>query len=128
MNIDKLKFMQDFASRNGCTLELEATVGLGRECVGILINGCYPDYEWYDKEYERVDANGDVWTPPNAYHKHPCVAVLGKGEAAEDQLYDWLLWFHENGFKVESITKDTSTMHSFQVLMGEGIHNRMVRK
>ena len=30
------------------------------------------------------------------------MAVLGRGEEAESQLYDWLQWFDTNGFKLET--------------------------
>ena len=94
--------MAVWAARNGLQLVLEGECGFGRECVGVLADGKYPDYEWYDAEYtERVDQNGEVWAPKDAYHKHPCVAVLGRGEPAEVQLYEWLLWFDANGFVLE---------------------------
>lgn len=100
---EKIAWMAQYAVRHNVQLTLQGECGFGRECVGILMNGSYPDYEWDDPEtYERLDQNGDVWAPADAYHKHPCVAVLGRGEAAESQLYDWLRWFDEHGFKYES--------------------------
>jgi len=99
---NKIKWMLEWVDRNGMQLELEGECGLGRPCVGVVVDKCYPNYEWYDENYERIDSNGDVWKPPDAYHKHPCVAVLGRGEYAESQLYDWLKWFDNNGFKLET--------------------------
>ena len=99
---DKITWMAVWCAKNGLALNLEGECGFGRDCVGVLAADKYPDYEWTDDEYERIDANGDVWTPADAYHKHPCVAVLGRGEDAESQLYDWLKWFDENNFKVET--------------------------
>jgi hypothetical protein len=98
---DRIEWMEEWAARNGCTLDLEGECGLGRECVGVVSGGLYPDYEWYDGDYDRIDPNGYVHVPHDAYHKHPCVAVLGRGEHAEAQLYDWLRWFESNGFVVE---------------------------
>lgn len=100
---EKLNWMACWTANHACTLALEGECGFGRECVGILVGESYPDYEWHDDNtYERLDNNGDVWIPPDAYHKHPCVAVLGRGEEAESQLYEWLKWFDDNGFKIES--------------------------
>lgn len=99
---EKIQWMAMWCAKNKATLNLEGECGFGRECVGILLETNYPDYEWWDeKTYERIDPNGDVWTPADAYHKHPCVAVLGRGEEAEAQLYEWLKWFDDNGFKAE---------------------------
>jgi hypothetical protein len=97
-----------------------------RECVGILKSGNYPDYAWYDKDYEQIDKNGDVWTPEDAYHKHPCVAVLGRGKGAEAQLFDWLKWFDENNFKIE--TGSQPVKHQIELLMGKGRFVRMVKQ
>ena len=99
---EKILWMTKWARDNDMTLEFSGECGFGRECVGITTEGHYPDYEWYeDKTYERLDKNGEIWTPQDAYHKHPCVAVLGRGETAEAQLYDWLKWFSDNGFTVQ---------------------------
>lgn len=105
---EKIKWMKQWCERNGARLELVGECGFGRECVGVVCLGVYPDYTWRDNDstsenyYERIDPNGDVFTPADAYHKHDCVAVLGRGEYAEAQLYDWLKWFEENGFELKS--------------------------
>jgi hypothetical protein len=103
--------MLKYCKCNNVTLELQGECGLGRECVGIITYETFPDYEWYTPydpnsegrhdDIKRLDNNGDVWQPEDAYHKHPCVAVLGRGEKAEAQLYEWLMWFNNNNFKVE---------------------------
>ena len=98
---DKISWMYDWCKKNGLSLQLEGTCGFGRECVGVVVHDTYPDYHWYDDvTYKRIDNNGRVWAPHNAYHKHDCVAVLGRGEEAEAQLYEWLRWFDENNFYV----------------------------
>ena len=80
------QWMASYCATLGATLSLDGECGIGRDCVGILVNGTYPDYEWYSEpDYERADNNGEVWTPADAYHKHSCVAVLGHGETAETQ-------------------------------------------
>lgn len=101
---EKIEWMAVWAARQGCALALvDGEVGFGRECVGITKDGNFPDYRWYNETtYERADPNGEVWVPEDAYHKHDCVAVLGRGEGAEAQLYEWLTWFDRREFKVTS--------------------------
>lgn len=125
---DKIKFMTEFCEKHNLTLNLEGECGFGRECVGVVAsNECYPDYEWYDWDGDccRLDSNGEVWIPEDAYHKHPCVAVLGRGENAEAQLYEWLKWFDENNFKCEVIS--TGKNDQMSVLMGANKQARMVK-
>lgn len=122
---ERIQWMAVWCAKNGLKLELEGECGFGRECVGVSTGDCYPDYQWYDESYKRIDTNGDVWTPPNAYHKHPCVAVLGRGEGAEKQLYEWLRWFDANGFKLETGSKQTSDV--IKILLGQHRYARMVK-
>lgn len=127
---ERFTWMAEWCARNGLALQLEGEVGFGRECVGVLANDQYPDYHWYDDEtYDRLDNNGEVWTPEDAYHKHPCVAVLGRGESAEEQLYRWLKWFEGEGFKVETGDVPLSRLkHPIQVFMGQHKYSRLVRE
>jgi hypothetical protein len=122
---EKITWMAVWAAKNGFALELEGEVGFGRECVGILSHDTYPDYMWFDDKYKRLDNNGDVWIPENAYHKHHCVAVLGRGEGAEDQLYQWLRWFDEQGFKKE--TGSTGKTDMVSMIFGQHMYHRLVR-
>lgn len=92
--------MQQWSAKQNVELDLEGSCGFGRDCVGITTQNNYPSYQWFDEDYNQSDSNGDVFTPADAYHKHPCVAVLGRGEEAEAQLYDWLKWFDDNNFNV----------------------------
>ena len=125
----KLAWMADWCAKNTLALNLNGECGLGRECVGVSNGDNYPDYEWHDENtYERMDSNGEVWTPPDAYHKHPCVAVLGRGKKAEEQLYDWLKWFDENGFRVESGLQPVSpSLGPIAYLLGKHKYCRMVK-
>jgi len=125
---DKIEWMSVWAAKHGVKLELEGECGFGRECVGITTEGHFPDYEWDDEDYERIDENGEVWTPEDAYHKHPCVAVLGRGEDAEAQLYDWLKWFDGNNFTVETgdQTMDPA-LGAIGFMMGKHRYARMVK-
>lgn len=126
---EKVQWMIQWAHKNKVRLELEGEVGFGRECVGILCGDNFPDYEWYngDDYSKRADNNGKVWTPEDAYHKHTCVAVLGRGEPAEAQLYEWLKWFDDNGFKIVSVPRDTRGMHPIQLMISGIEHHRMER-
>ena len=125
---DKIDHMAKWCAAQGLRLELNGKCGFGRECVGVQgSTGNYPDYEWYDSEWNQIDGNGEVFTPPDAYHKHPCVAVLGLGEDAENQLYDWVVWFEENNFAYVESAMDTTGMHRFEVMLNGGKTYRMVR-
>ncbi len=126
---EKIDWMIQWAHKNKVVLELHGECGFGRECVGIMAGDSYPDYRWYTDDYtDRADKNGDVWTPQNAYHKHPCVAVLGRGENAEAQLYDWLKWFEDNGFKMVEEMRDLKSMSPIEILLRGGTTKRMVRQ
>ena len=127
---EKVLYMHRWCAKNGASLKLEGECGFGRECVGIVAQGheVYPDYTWdNEKTYERLDNNGEVWTPENAYHKHPCVAVLGRGEAAEAQLYEWLRWFDDQGFVLE-VGDIPGVTDPLRRIMMQHKYARMVRR
>ena len=124
---EKIQWMHNYCADNDLTLTLEGECGFGRECVGVLLDGSYPDYKWYDFESGEEDDNGEVWTPDDAYHKHPCVAVLGRGEKAEDQLYEWLKWFNDNNFKPEITEAATQPKDIISIMLGRGTEKRMVK-
>jgi hypothetical protein len=128
----KIKWMEKYAARHNVRLQLKGHCGFGRKCVGILgQNGCYPDYQWHKEaeyHYDRIDNNGDVWMPEDAYHKHECVAVLGRGREAESQLYEWLKWFDDNHFEINQDKTGKANLDEMQIEMGEDQYSRMVRK
>lgn len=127
---ERVNWMIKWAHKNKVVLDLEGECGFGRECVGITTNGSFPDYHWHDDEtWERIDNNGDVWVPDGAYHKHDCVAVLGRGVEAETQLYYWLKWFDVNGFVVETgtVTRDKQ-FDPIELILGKHMYARMVKK
>lgn len=127
---DKLTWMAVYAAKIGAQLVLDGECGFGRPCVGISVDGTYPDYHWFNREtYEREDENGQVWTPEDAYHKHECVAVLGTGPEAEAQLYEWLKWFEDNGFVLETGDADYDrSLGPIAIMLGQHRYARMVRK
>ena len=127
-HIDKIRWMLAYCNKNGLILSLEGECGFGRECVGVLANDKYPDYTWHnEKTWGREDNNGEVWTPKDAYHKHNCVAVLGRGEEAESQLYEWLLWFKDNNFVLETGSYPVGSYDALDVLFGKDTYARMVK-
>lgn len=127
---EKISWMAVWAARHGLQLVLEGECGFGRDCVGISVDGHYPDYHWHNQEtWEREDENGDIFKPADAYHKHDCVAVLGRGENAEAQLYDWLKWFDDNGFVCETGDQPMDPALSvIGIMFNKHRYARMVRK
>lgn len=129
---DKIKWMAVWATNNKVALNLEGECGFGRECAGITTDGSFPEYEWASEAtWERIDNNGDVWVPEDAYHKSPCVAVLGRGKEAESQLYDWLKWFDENNFTVETgdnPPEDYADLGVIGIMLGKHRYARMVKE
>lgn len=117
---DKIRWMKKWCDNNECTLLLKGECGFGRPCVGVLKNGCYPDY---DDSHEPGDSQY-IWTPEDAYHKHPCVAVLGRGKKAEKQLFKWLQWFFDNGYTVRSEIR-IGPHDSIDLMMRRDVHNFM---
>jgi hypothetical protein len=101
----EVAFLEDWAKQNGCEFKPDGEVGFGRECVGITTGSEYPSYEDYDpKTGEATYACGDANPPPevqDAYHKHPCLAVLGRGPEAIHQLFLWVVNLSIKGVVVE---------------------------
>lgn len=126
----RIEWMAVWAAKHDFKLELTGEVGFGRPCVGITKDGSYPDYHWYDQAFDPIDDNGDVWKPEDAYHKHPCVAVLGQGEKAEAQLYQWLRWLDSNGFVHDNGSQefDPKIPPALAIALGKHRYTRMVRK
>lgn len=126
-HVDKIQWMLAYCANNGLTLDLEGECGFGRDCVGVLKEGKFPDYNWYDEDWNRVDKNGEVWTPKDAYHKHDCVAVLGRGEEAENQLYEWLQWFEQNNFVIETVKRPIDPYDAVGFLLSRDTYVRFVK-
>lgn len=96
--------MTEWAAKWGGALQLNGTVGFGRECVGILLGSAYLDYSHiYDLEPQP-----EFWAPEDSYHKHDCVAVLGHGDDSIDQLYEWVKWLDGHGWTVEEVSRQPS--------------------
>ncbi len=98
--------IQEFANRFKIIFEDEGECGFGRECVGLTSGTSYIDYNPhkhpdYDQIEEFYDERLSQIAPPNAYHKHDCLAVLGRGDEAIRELSDWVDKLNELGAVVE---------------------------
>ena len=125
----KIEWMAAWAAKNGAAITLEGIGWFGCECVGLLVGDHFPRYKWYDDlTCERLDTNGEVWLPHDAYIGCECVAVLGQGEEAEVQLYDWLRWFDKQGFKIEEgAIEQGRPLNPSEILLGKNRYSRMMR-
>lgn len=98
--------IQEFANKHKIIFDDEGECGFGRECVG-LTNGnnwvdynptSYPDISYVEGFFD--ERFFDI-TPENAYHKHNCIAVLGRGDSAIIELSEWIDKLNEIGVTVE---------------------------
>ena len=93
-----LETCRRFAAQHKVIFEDEGECGFGRECVGFLTRwGTYLEHnpaDASDNYRPREDLQCPVARPgpqaPNAYHKHDCLAVLGRGAGAVAQLAGWV--------------------------------------
>lgn len=101
VNPGRIRYLTEWATRWSATLQLEGSIGFGRDCVGILKGSSYIDYmHIYDLEPQP-----EFWSPEDAYHKHDCLAVLGHGDDAINQLYEWVTWLDSHGWTVEVVDR-----------------------
>lgn len=85
----------EFAQRNKLFFAIEGECGFGRKCVGLLYRDNYVNYNptddvSYDYIKQLYDERLFDIVPQDAYHKHNCLAVLGRGEKAVRQLSEWV--------------------------------------
>ena len=98
--------IQNFANAHKLIFEDKGECGFGRECVGLMHNNNFVDYNPTDiSNGDYIDGffdeRFDSITPADAYHKHNCIAVLGRGEDAIRQLSDWVDRLNEIGVIVD---------------------------
>lgn len=110
--------IQEFANRFKLIFEDEGECGFGRECVGLTNGTNYVDYnpmcysnddyvkEFYDERLYDI-------APEKAYHKHDCLAVLGRDEDSIRQLSDWIDKLNELGATVERYQTGATGLQSF---------------
>lgn len=96
-----------WAGRNKSVFEDDGEVGFGRPCVGILNGTLYINTgPIYDSEYRTVlkvapEGAAQPREVEDAYHKHTCLCVLGRGEYAI-----WQLWFWVENIKRHDLVVD----------------------
>lgn len=100
MNIEEArKLCEQFATKHKLIFEDEGECGFGRECVGFLDKRGH----WLDFNPTKSDGAGNrepmvelqcaAVEPPagvDNYHKHDCMAVLGRGDEAIIGLAKWV--------------------------------------
>ena len=120
MNIqEKISWLQEWCDKRRLTLDLEeGTAGFGRPCVGISEPA---SQAWLDVDYEEPwdeePEEGVNWFPQleppehvHAYHKHPCLCVLGRGDESISGLYDWVRALDAIGVEVRTVERIYSSM------------------
>ena len=125
---DCRKVIQEFANRFKLIFEEEGLCGFGRECVGLTNGNNYVDYNPTDSvnyDYIKEFYNDKFYdiAPADAYHKHNCLAVLGRGEISIRQLADWVDKLNEMGAVVEKYATGATGLQA----MISGTHNYAVR-
>ena len=125
---DCRKVIQEFANRFKLIFEEEGQCGFGRECVGLTNGNNYVDYNPTDSvncDYIKEFYNDKFYdiAPADAYHKHNCLAVLGRGEKSIRQLADWVDKLNEMGAVVEKYATGATGLQA----MISGTHNYAVR-
>lgn len=125
---DCRKVIQEFANRFKLIFEDEGECGFGRECVGLTDGNNYVDYNPTDRvkyAYIKEFYNEKFYdiVPANAYHKHNCLAVLGRGEESIRQLADWVDKLNKMGAVVEKYATGATGIQA----MISGTHNYAVR-
>jgi len=120
--------IQEFANRFKLIFEDEGECGFGRECVGLTNGSNYVEYNPTDSvNYDYIKGFYDERfydiTPPDAYHKHTCIAVLGRGDNAIRQLSDWVDRLTEIGVVVEKYATGATGIQA----MVSGVYNYAVK-
>jgi len=130
---ESLKICQDFALKHKVIFDDEGECGFGRECVGFRSRNTWINHNPlnYDGSYEPIKEFSDdrLYSPGdiNAYHKHDCLAVLGRGEQAIIQLATWVKHL-ENLGEVEIVEFKTGATGMQALLTGVCSHVVRIKK
>lgn len=101
INPEHSQFLITWAAKHGAVVNFAGECGFGRECVGVLVGGSYLDYSHLYDLFRGDRARwAEWWAPEDAYHKHDCMAVLGRGPGAVEQLYQWAKFLDDHGWTV----------------------------
>jgi hypothetical protein len=124
---DQLSDVRLWLAEQGCILELNGEVGFGRECVGVLWQTHYVDTpgSGYNDWPEGMNGPDDRLMPPDdvdAYHKHDCLAVLGRDDQAIDGLLRWVQKIRDNGGRI--VVRDRKKVPGTDTPMNWMFHGR----
>jgi hypothetical protein len=106
-----------FANKFKLIFEEEGECGFGRECVGLTKNDKYiafnprdsTTYEYIKEFYDEQLTN---IAPENAYHKHDCLAVLGRFDDSIRQLSKWVDDLNELNVVIEKYETGATGMQA----------------
>jgi hypothetical protein len=98
---EQIVYLTEWASQYGATLQLNGQVGFGRDATGILKGDNYID----TGDMKNGNYVGPWWEPEDSYHKHDCLCVLGHGDEALTQLYEWVRWLEANDYGIEEVSR-----------------------
>lgn len=144
---DEMLYMHRWADEHGCSITTKGEVGFGRPCVGVSHGNSYVDFLYMEMDYQQYSPLPEVRAfrlaqPTDAYHKHPCMAVLVQSDDWENipeeaydtalrQLYDWIKFCNENGWVVKISARKTlnkpGTFGADLELMMGGLENAELR-
>ena len=122
---------QAFANKHKVIFDDEGECGFGRECVGFNYGGAWVDHNPFsmpnfDPIPEYACAAAEPPDGVNAYHKHDCLAVLGRGDEAIIQLAKWVQHMEAAG-EVEIVEYETGAVGVQAVFMGVFSKTVMIR-
>lgn len=126
---DARPICESFALKHKVIFDEEGECGFGRECVGFRDGTKWIDHNpyTYDDSYTQIKelACEDCYAPEGvrSYHKHNCLAVLGRGDEAIIGLAKWVLKMESAG-EVKIVEYETGAT-GMQALFS-GIYSRAV--
>lgn len=116
---EQLGGMVRWAGNRGAQVVLRGEIGFGRPCVGITFEGGYLDFAWTWSEHTESVVAFEEAMPEDAYHKHPCLAVLVHNEDYDEalaQLYKWYEFLVDNNWRIVTADMPSGTLAG---LLGE---------
>lgn len=123
---ERIRDARLWAAEQGCVLELDGEVGFGRECVGILWRTHYVDTPGSGHNDDGPcfghDSPGGPPEDIDAYHKHDCLAVLGRDGQAIDGLLRWVEKIRANGGRI--VVKDRASVPGTDSPLNWMLHGR----
>lgn len=111
---EEVLYLVRWTAPSGALLTTLGEVGFGRECVGVLVGTSYVNTPGRTMDF----------APGGAYHKHDCLAVLGRGPVAERQLYTWVRAIDEAGGMIT--TEDRHPTNFIDLVLAGASTSRVV--